>query len=189
MVYSSERVATEERSTCESSFPVWLRHHSAIARQPFEAAQIITVGDSAIMRVRSAGGEVKEKVIMGQNPTLISVAGTALEVLYVAARKRSVFEGAGYQSELDPVVFIRDSGTLTLDRSNEATVQIAQRFGAERAWVSIRNDRWFVCDQYPPFDPFAGDQPPSESEYERLPEFGCTVSYEKPHCVQLRGTK
>ncbi len=62
----------------------WHRLYDLAAKTPNEAAEMILIGDSAVLRMRDASGKVTRKVPTAKDPLIIPVENDQLEIVYIA---------------------------------------------------------------------------------------------------------
>lgn len=132
-------------------------------------AECIQMGDSAVLRVASGGGPVREIVLRGTNIMHQQVDGLDVDVKWLFTSKAHLTG----QTSLN--VFLGASRPL----SEKEAVAIATRFdrklGIRPVWYTVRTDPWFVNnDFYPWVNPFyPATTNPSREEYLKTYSYLC----------------
>jgi hypothetical protein len=177
--------ALETGVSCESGYPQWRAYYHNPPKDALAAADVISIGKDAVVRLRTPDGTIVRDVIRGTDPTQFSVDGATFEILQVSGRVRSRFEGCGVPGSIDPVIYLKTSSNLTEELCQRATSLLTVRLDKKQIWTHFRNDHWFLCGQFPIWYPYSAPaQPPSEKAYYALPDFSCSVSCDDvPRCL------
>ncbi len=178
LIYSTEDVAFAERGVLsEGNYLQWRARYDGFPKGELMAADVISVGEDALLRLRSRDGATAQQVLRGKDPTKIQVGGILFEIIFVAGRVRSRFEGCGVPGTVDPVLFLKTKAKLSPDICERVTSWLTARLGVNNLWIHIRNDDWFLCTQFPVVFPFSSvETAPSESTYYGSPEYSCSNS-------------
>jgi len=185
-LYADQNVAAQEGGvSCEGEYRQWKVYYDGFPRGPLLVADVISIGKDAVLRLRTPKGAIIRHVMSGRDPTLISVDGIQFEMLSMAGRFRSRFEGCGAPGTLDPTLSLKTNAILTEEICQRATSALAASLGSKYVWAEFRNDHWFLCGKYGieyPFLPLG--PPPSEAVYYGLPQYTCSIFCEGvPRCT------
>jgi hypothetical protein len=185
-LYADQNVAAQEGGvSCEGEYRQWKVYHDGFPKGPLMVADVVSIRKDAVLRLRTSKGAIMRHVISGKDPLLVSVDGVEFEILSLAGRRRSRFEGCGVPGVLDPILSLKTNATLTEDLCQRATSALATKLGSKYVWADFRNDHWFLCGQYGiqyPFLPLG--PPPSEADYYSSPEYTCSILCEgAPRCT------
>ncbi len=177
-IYNRQDIAAEENGgMCEGSHLAWRGQYDRFPKEALMAADVTSIGEDAVLRIREIDGTVNRRVLRGKDPTRVSVGEVTFEILFVTGRFRSRFEGCGVAGTLEPVLFLRTDSPLSPDICQRATSSLAATLRADHLWVHFRNDHWFICSQFPVVFPFASREPlPSEIALDGSVEYSCSVS-------------
>jgi hypothetical protein len=188
-IYNDPQAAAEEVVFCES-YKQWSLLRNAFPKARFGAAQLVAIGNDAMLLVRLEDGGVSRQILSGTDPTKFEEEGIPLEILSVSARKRSQFEGCGMQGTIEPHLYLKTTAALTAELCERTTARLAQTLGSEHIWAGFRNDEWFLCSQFPLFYPFSPQGPiPTEMAHRNSPEFTCSITCDGvPKCVLTSGS-
>lgn len=181
-MYSRRDVAEAQNGgMCEGSYLSWKAHYDAFPKGDFVASDVTSIGGDSVLRLRARDGTVTRKVVRGKDPTQIVVDGVRFDLLFVSGRLRSRFEGCGVPGTVDPVLFLQTDATLTPAICERATSWLATKLGANHVWTHFRNDRWFICSQFPVVFPFLPAEPlPSSPALASSREYSCSIFCEGP---------
>jgi hypothetical protein len=181
-VYSRRDVAEAQNGgMCEGSYLSWKAHYDAFPKAAFMASDVTSIGGDSVLRLRARDGTVTRQVVRGKDPTQIVVDGVRFELLFVSGRLRSRFEGCGVPGTVDPVLFLQTDATLNLAICQRVTSWLANKLGVNHVWTHFRNDRWFICSQFPVMFPFLSAEPlPSSTFLASSREYSCSIFCEGP---------
>jgi hypothetical protein len=185
IAYDSAAVAAHEAANCEGSYRHWKLLYDHFPQVPLAAAQVITLGPDAALRLRTSKGDIQHMVLRGVDPTEFSFEGNRFEILHATGRVRSIFEGC-LPGTVEPVLYLRTTARLDENLCKRATSWLAARLGTEHAQTEFANSRWFPCDaRFPLVYPFGPVEPqPSENEYYALQVASCFLRCGgKPTCL------
>ena len=185
IAYDSAAVAAHEAASCEGSYRQWRLLYDHFPQVPLAAAQVISFGPDAVLRLRTPKGDIQRLVLRGVDPTEFSFEGNRFEILHATGRVRSIFEGCS-PGTVEPILFIRTTASLDENLCERSTSWLAARLGREHAEVEFANNRWFPCEaRFPLLYPFGPVEPqPSEEEYYALQGVSCSLDCDgKPRCL------
>ena len=176
-MYGDRNVAAQESGvSCESGYLQWKVYYDGFPKDPLMAADVISIRGDAVLRLRTPDDAIVRHVMVGKDPTLVSLDGIEFEILWLTGRLRSRFEGCGVAGTVDPILYLKTTATLTEDLCQRITSMFAATLGAKYIWTNFRNDHWFLCGQFPIQYPFLPLGPlPSEVAFYNLPDFACSV--------------
>jgi len=184
--YADSDVAAHEASNCEGSYRQWRLLYDDFPKVPLVAAQVISFGDDASLRLRTAQGAIQSLVLRGMDPTTFLFEGVRFEILHVTGRVRSAFEGCS-PGVVVPVLYVRATAPLDEKLCGLVTSWLAVKLG-KSVEVSYADDHWFPCDgRFPLRYPFAPAGPPlTEDGFHDLPGYSCQIRCDsKPACLKL----
>jgi hypothetical protein len=185
-MYSRQDVAEAQNGgMCEGSYLPWKAHYEAFPKAGFLSSDVTSIGDNSVLRLRARDGTVTRRVLHGEDPTQVVVDGVSYEILFVTGRVRSRFEGCGVPGTIDPVLFLKTDATLNPAICQRVTSWLAATLGVNHVWTHFRNDRWFICSQFPVVFPFLSAEPlPSSTSLVSSPEYSCSIFCEgSPRCM------
>lgn len=137
-LYDREDVAVAETAgMCEGSYLQWRLYFDRFPKRAFAAADVISIRENAVLRMRTASGLVTQWVLRGSDPTRVLVDGVSFEMLFVAGRTRSRFEDCGAPGTVEPVLFLRTTSALDLDLCRRATLKLAAVLGVDNIWTEF----------------------------------------------------
>jgi hypothetical protein len=150
------------------SFDYWRRMYETSVGSPNELAEMISIGNDAVLRVHGAAGNVSVKVLSGKNPLVVRVGDGTFEIVHF-----SFSTSMAYGKQAD--VYLRTASPLA-DESGLAVLQRLQAlFPDLRVSVSVRNDAWFIFERTYPFcNPLVTrSAPPTAEEYSQTKTMVC----------------
>ena len=188
-VYSQDEIAARQVSFCENDYSTWQVYHNKLSAMTGASAHMVSFGQNAVLMLRTVDGKLVRETLRGRDPTRMMVDGKAYEILFVAGRRRSPLEERGQARTVEPILYITTNVVLTRSLCERAASQILQATGVDRAWVSFRNDPWFICQNFPVFYPYGLSEPvPMENEFVTRPEFTCIAAITGVRCTQTAGS-
>ena len=66
------------------SYDSWKGLYELAARSSNEIAEMISIGDNAVLRVRESNGKVTSKMLTGTNPLEVMISGDLYQIVYLA---------------------------------------------------------------------------------------------------------
>lgn len=147
------------------------------ARRSNEIAEMIAIGDNAVLRMRDANGNVTRRVLAGRDPLQIEVQGVHFEIVYFtfSVPKPYIFQSAS--------IYVRTAAPLERVPSRELLSSLRPVFPDLGVSVHIRNDAWFINEPgYPFFNPFVEEQIPPSPENWKTPTLRCGYWTGSPSC-------
>lgn len=174
IAYNSRMLAANEAAGCEDSYRPWRFRYDAFPRVPLAAAEVISFGHDATLRLRTPEGDIRRIVLRGTDPTEFSFEGVRFEILHATGRVRSIFEGCA-AGTVEPVLYLRTTTVLDRGLCERVTAWLAAKLGERHVDTNFANDRWFPCDgRFPLLYPFGPVEPPlSEDAFYTLKKFTC----------------
>jgi hypothetical protein len=144
------------------AYDQWRRLHVSSSQYPNEMAEMIAIGNNAVLRVREASGNIIERrVLAGKDPLRIQFEGGYGDIVYlaVAAPSASRLQRADIYVTTDQ--HLKPGMGLDLLRNFQPV------FPEMDVYLAIRNDIWFVYEpNYPFSNPFLTElNPPNADEY------------------------
>lgn len=150
-------------------FGYWLERVEAESKKGGRTAELIQIGDSAVLRVEREKGQAQEIVLRGTNILHWRVNGLSVDLKWVSTSK-AFLTG---QISLNVALGITDA--LAEKDALAITEHLDAELGVRPVWYTVRADPWFVTsDSYPwvnPFYPFPGK--PSREEYMKTYSYLC----------------
>lgn len=146
-------------------------------------AEMLHIGDSAILRVALPDGAIRTKVLLGSNPLEIRLPGIEAEILWVH------FSQPDYSPEAISVeIYVRLTGELTQERAERIAEEVWTRIPYRDVTVTVRTDEWFIeSGGYPWVNPFVPPAPlPLYEEFARSEKYFCSDLIEKG-CMHFAG--
>lgn len=186
-VYADPDVAAREAGAiCDGGYRQWRTYYDDFPKARLLAASVISIRGDAVLRLRTLLGIIHQ-VISGTDPTSVSVGRDQFEILSISGRSRSRFEGCGIAGVVEPVLYLKTDATLSESLCERATSTLAERLGRKYISTTFRNDRWFLCGQFPIVYPYSSfKKPPTRATYNSLPELACSISCKNSsHCISI----
>jgi hypothetical protein len=160
------------------SFEYWRNFYNKLVNSPNEIAEMISIGNDAVLRVRNRSGHLTRRVLRGKDPLRLEEEEGDLELLHVA-----IDWGSPYRlSRVD--IYARTGSTLGEDTGMRLWKKLRPLFPSFDLFLYIRNDGWFVYESsYPFVNPFEGESPPpSRERYNRTQTLSCGSWEGAPSC-------
>lgn len=146
-------------------------------------AEMLHIGDSAILRVRLPDGAIRSKVLMGSNPLEIRLPGIDAEILWVH------FGEYGFEPSVVGIeVYVRLAGKLSSQRVERIAKELWNRIPYRYVEIAVRSDEWFIeSGGYPWVNPFLPVAPlPPYEEFAKSEKFLCSNLIERS-CMHFVG--
>lgn len=190
-VFTDVHDAAMATTANRDSYKQWRLYYDAALSRQIRTADVVAIGDNAVLRVREAHGRVVQQIISGTNPLVFEVDGTAVEILVVRFRRGTRFDQCDPGTALSPIVYAKASNPLSTRLCKAAAARVAGLLKERKLFIMFRPDQWFISSgSFPVPYPFAKDEPPpSEEAYNRTITLSCSVLCEQgPACVQTQGS-
>jgi hypothetical protein len=161
------------------AYAVWRRAYDALEKLPLPMAQLVSIGDDAVLRVRNPDGTSISRVLSGRDPCELVVNGMPVKLLHFGA-----FPTRPDGKELRIQVFAYTSGVLNTSLGLAVLRDLMQKLPFTPVSVHIRTDPWFISDvAFPVFPAFENARPPTEKEYSSSSLLACdTNARGEPGC-------
>jgi hypothetical protein len=146
-------------------------------------AEMLHIGDSAILRVRMPDGDVHSKVLMGSNPLELRLPGIKAEILWVHCGEH------GFEPSVVGIqVYVRLAGELSSESARRIADELWNRIPYRYVAIRVRSDEWFIeSGGYPWVNPFLPIVPlPPYEEFAKSEAFFCSNLIEKG-CMHFVG--
>jgi hypothetical protein len=146
-------------------------------------AEMLHIGESAILRVALPDGAIRSKVLLGSNPLEIRLPGIEAEILWVY-----VGEYGPKPSVIGIRVYVRLAGELSQDRAQRIAEKVWSRIPYRDVKVTVRTDEWFIeSGGYPWVNPFLPPAPlPPYEEFAKSERYFCSNWIDKG-CMHFAG--
>lgn len=148
----------------------WLDHFADQLSQIGPQAEVLKLGSSAAVRIRSAEGNIEEVALGGGDVFRLLAAGMKLELLHLSIGPSSIL------GQLQVNFFLQAERGVSAQEALRITRKIRASVGFPRISVSIRPDGWFIGSgtSYPWVHPFdRNTKPPSWEKYSGSVEVFC----------------
>jgi hypothetical protein len=176
---SKEAIESNCKCRTDITYDFWRAIYDQASHQALSGGEIIAVNHSAVVRYRSASGEILRTVVGHSDPLRFNLAGCSANLLYIAPIP---FEsGRGDDPELE--LFFQ-SRSPSRGCAQEVAEAVMSRLGVYLFRLHLRADAWFVEDEsFPVIFPYSkSGPPPSESEYRAAHQATCYVSSKSLRC-------
>jgi len=174
LAYDHSSVAAREAGGCEGSYKQWRFLYDRFPETQFAAAEVISLGRDAVLRLRTTNGAIRRIVLRGTDPTEFSFEGVKFEVLHVNGRVRSQFEGCS-PGVVDPIIYLMTSAVVDKNLCRRLTRWLTVRLGTRYMDVRLAHHPWFPCEgRFPLQYPFIAEKP-SEADVRDDPRYSCDV--------------
>jgi len=150
-------------------YPYWLARVETERKKRGRTAELIKVGDSAVLRVEWDEGDVQEIVLRGTNILHWNVNGLKVDLKWLSTSKAFLTGQTSLNVALGTTDPLREGDAVAIATDLDA------RLGIRPVWYQVRTDPWFVSDDfYPwvnPFYPITAK--PSLQEYLKTYSYLC----------------
>ena len=147
-------------------------------------AELVAVGENAVLRFRYQRGDYRQTVLRGQDPLLFEASGAAIRIVHLQYWVPLVGDGPtnGNNEFLD--VFCQVEGTLTREVATAAFGILKSVFPSEALKAFFRTDGRFVMDdRFPWTEEFRNGLPfASYSVYQREASLSCQLANDSVSC-------
>jgi len=131
-------------------YQYWLDFYEKSRRLPNELAELVAVGNNAVLRVRDRTGAVSKRVLMGRDPLRFEILGQGFEVLHMEFIDTSP---SSRQQRVN--IYLRTKAELKQQYGLRVLALIRNWFEELEVYAYIRNDGWFIYESgYPFANPF-----------------------------------
>ena len=137
----------------------WRGLHDSLGRSPNEIAEMVAIGNDAVLRMREANGNIRRRVLTGKDPLRIEIDGAHFEIVYVAftAPSASILQRAD--------VYVKTESELKVEAGLGLLGKLQPVFPDLELFLAIRNDAWFIYEpSYPFSNPFVEERNPPTAE-------------------------
>jgi hypothetical protein len=161
-------------------FQTWLNIYN-IKSEPNEIAEMVAIGQDAVLRVSDRNGTLTERILSGKNPLRIAVEGRDFQIVYVAT---DIPVGKYVRYREDIRFFIRTVSPLRVDTEEELFRMLQVVLPNVRVIMNVQNDGLFIdSPDYPFLNPFVRiERPPTREEYLRTKTLRCDNAIGPPWC-------
>lgn len=167
--------------TVHPTYEMWRSAYEAISALSMPVAELILVGDSAVLLFRGADQRFGRYVLRGSDPLKIGLPQGSVSLSHFAVMPASS-EGAERRVE----AFGWTDVALTDAIGLEVLREVRTRLPFREASVSLRRDPWFIDNPFYPVAPLIPTEirPPSQREFSTSHTLTCggTVNKE-PRCT------
>jgi hypothetical protein len=167
-------------------FPGWLQDYKTEPQNPPPTAELLKVGEKAVVRFRFRDGKIIERVVGTGNPLEIHYQGEAVKVLDIAPDPpRRIGElpyGGGEQ------FFIQTARPWTFKLAEGFDKFLHAATGLTSIEMTMEDGWWFAGEvSYPIYNRFlAYTQPPTFEQFKRHTRFYCDDLPPVPgRCIQM----
>ena len=163
-------------------YTTWLRYFNLHKRMSQPFAEMVRIGDGAVVRFRERHGGVERIFLSGHDPLEVQISGSMFEIVRVSVQDV-------VNRHLPVHFFVRGRQGLSPRMATALYNCIKRAIGGTEMSLSLRKDGWFVLESdFPAYDPFETDlRPPDENEYFKRPEVYCGRNAKVNPCSMLRG--
>ena len=150
------------------SYDYWRRLYEVAAQTPNAIAEVISIDNNVILRMRDLDGKVTRRVLSGDDPLRMVVNSDPLEIVYISFRPSSLLSEA-------VSVYARTSAPLRAETGLILLRQLESALGDLQVSLAIRHDGWFIYQPgYPFLNPFLEEANlPTHEEYDKEPTLVC----------------
>ena len=155
----------------EMRYSIWLDMFQEYRMQPI--AELVSIGESSVIRFRDAAGNVSKKVLQGRDPTLIKTDICSGELLYIQPHSPPRTEMRIEHADL--TFRVRTAGVVSKACAESVAANFLKATGDKNIAVVVRPDAWFINEDGLPiiYDFQPRPSPPTEEQYESSPSAGC----------------
>jgi hypothetical protein len=163
------------------TYDTWRRAFERIRVATIPVAEMVSVGDSAVLLFRGPDQQVSRRVLRGADPTEIDLPEGAVHITHLglmATRARS----AEYRVQ----VFGWTDARLTAQFGAEVFTVLVRQLGSNRIDLSLRADPWFIDDPAYPVWPLVNVGPPMREEFITSPTLTCGRGQKDVRCELIK---
>jgi hypothetical protein len=161
----------------------WLKAYKSLQELfLFPVAELITMGDSAVLLIRDRQGRITSQVLQGDDPRMLIINGIRVRLLY--------FNTAGPgRPETEPwlQMYAAADGELSEPLAREALLNLAARVPYKTVYLEMRADVWFINEHgYPVMPAFEESQPPARDQFIDSKTVVCRHWGNDTSCITIR---
>jgi hypothetical protein len=162
-------------------YETWRTNYERAVSAHIRIAEFVRIGGSSILLIRHPDATVTRRVLSGEDPLLLSVNGTRLNLLHFTT---TPLQAGSSQSRI--LVYAQTAAAMKPDLGAAALEALVGKLPFSEVILQIRGDPWFINDApFPVLPPFWPEfPPPTKEQYRQSPQMFCSLPAPgAPKCV------
>jgi hypothetical protein len=153
-------------------FSAWLYLYKKESPLPPPTAELIKLGDKAVVRLKLANGANSERVIGAGSPLTIDFQGESAKILEVKPIPPGKRGESNYSGGVE--FYVQTPAPWTRRLAEDFVKHIQATTGLDNVAIEVEDGPWFVGAGYPVYNRFLPyTQPPGFEEFKKYTRFYC----------------